>query len=341
MDQIQPDGSLQTRAAVEERIRRIFADHHDIHRVVFSDVNIEKQDLFIQMHDVLKDKVPVKLEYTEAEFLQYFDLKAWKGREMHDLYRNKNKIQGITSGFFEGIRNLEKNRKKYSDDVFQNFIFSAIQQCHKELEENVMEPFVKKHGNSQMEFEDYAAYIELKKLVYSAQTKFRDEAKRLLPINPDDTSNWRNALRRCQHCGEVWLKVSGCDGETTCGLIPEVGGDPRVSESYVKYEWEEIDGNWRPKKVRKYTHLPRQTLRRSSRRRRLIGIKVGCGLQIVWKDQAILSLPEVEALLSTLDLQQVLASFSLNRDFVTKRDKKEKNIVVFSKLGADGKVIDR
>jgi hypothetical protein len=62
----------------------------------------------------------------------------------------------------------------YSDDEWQDFIFSAIQQCYTELEENVMEPFVKKHGNSQMEFDDYAAWIELRRLVHSSHTEVRD-----------------------------------------------------------------------------------------------------------------------------------------------------------------------
>ena len=27
-------------------------------------------------------------------------------------------------------------------------------------------------------------------------------------------------LRKCNHCGEVWMKVQGCDGPTVCGEIP-------------------------------------------------------------------------------------------------------------------------
>lgn len=190
MDQFQADGSLHSRDAVQTHIRDIFASDHDIHQVVFSDCNIGKQDLFNQMYDAVKDKRPIRLEYTDAEFLQYFDLKAWKGREMHDLYRTKNTVQGITSAFTEGLSGLEERRSEYTIDEWQEFIFSAIQQCHKELEETVMDPFVKRNMSSQLEFEDYAAYIELRKIVTSAQTEVRNEAKRLLPINPDDTSNW-------------------------------------------------------------------------------------------------------------------------------------------------------
>jgi hypothetical protein len=27
-------------------------------------------------------------------------------------------------------------------------------------------------------------------------------------------------FKRCPHCNEVWVKVEGCDGETTCGNRP-------------------------------------------------------------------------------------------------------------------------
>ena len=40
-------------------------------------------------------------------------------------------------------------------------------------------------------------------------------------------------LRKCPHCGHVWAKVSGCDGETTCGNRPETVNDMRGSEYAV------------------------------------------------------------------------------------------------------------
>ena len=190
MDQFQADDSLVSRDAVQKHICEIFANDHDVHQVVFSDRFISKEDLFNQMHDALQDKTQVRLRYTEAEFLQYFDLKAWKGREMHDLHRNKNIVQGITSKWISALNYLEEHRSDYTSDECQDFIFSAIQQCHKELDDGVIDPFVKRNMNSEVEFEDYAAYIELRKIVSDAQTEVRNEAKRLLPIDPDDTSDW-------------------------------------------------------------------------------------------------------------------------------------------------------
>ena len=142
-------------------------------------------------------------------------------------------------------------------------------------------------------------------------------------------------MRRCQYCGEVWVKVSGCDGETTCGLIPEEG-DPYGSESFLQHLWEKVEGKMRPRKVTKATRITTRAAKTAVPN----DVKVGCGRTIDWKNQAILSLSEVEALLSTQELEQVLISFGWDTNFTTKRKKKEAEIVVFSKIGVDGKVID-
>ena len=358
MDQFQADDSLKSRDVAQRQISEIFASDHDVHEVVFSDRLISNENLFNQMYDALKDKPQVQLQYSEAEFLQYFELKAWKGRELHDLHRTKNVVQGITTSFIAGLNDLEEHRSDYTSDEWQDFIFSAIQQCHKELNEGVLDPFVKRNMNAELEFDDYAAYIELRKIVNDAQADVRNEAKRLLPINPDDTSNWvrivlkffvlmqlqisisffllqRNALRRCQYCGEVWVKVSGCDDETTCGLIPEQG-DPYGNEFFLSCMWTKVNGIWKPKKVRETKNIATRTTREIDRH----DIKVGCGRKIDWKSQAILPLSEVETLFSTQELEQILNNIGFDIDFVSKKKKKESDIVVFSEVGADGKVVD-
>ena len=45
-----------------------------------------------------------------------------------------------------------------------------------------------------------------------------------MSYDPDDKTDWKNYLKKCNHCGEIWLKVSGCDGNTKCGAI-ETGPD--------------------------------------------------------------------------------------------------------------------
>jgi len=236
MDHFQPQGSWQSKDDMQKHISDMFAADFDVNCAVFSEQSSNKEYLFNMMYKAVCDKPAIQLQYEEHEFLQYFELKAWKGREMHDLCRTKTVIQGLTSGFLEGLSDLEDNRNEYSDAEFQDCVYGAIQQSNQELSDMVIKPFLERNGDSTEEFGDYAAYIELQKMVLSAHSEVRNAAKRLLPINPDDTSNWRNALRRCQHCGEVWVRVEGCDGETTCGLLPQTG-DPYGEDSYIDYLW--------------------------------------------------------------------------------------------------------
>jgi GTP-binding protein EngB required for normal cell division len=335
MDHFQTDDTNISEDTIKQNISDTFANDFDVHTIVFSKHSTTKEDLFNMLHHAVANRPAVKLEYSEGEFLQYFDLKAWKGREMHDLYRMKNSIQGLTGGFLEGLNKLEEHLTEYSNEEFQDCVYSAIQQSSRELEEMIIVPFLKRNGESEQEFEDYAAYIELRKLISSAHNEVRNEAKRLLLINPDDTSNWRNALRRCQHCGEVWVKVEGCDGETTCGLVPETG-DPYGDESYFKYMWMKVGEAWRPEKLgrRKNTRAVREDSKTSAK-------QVGCGRPIVWKDQAIVPIAEVDAIFSTQELELILSNFSSNNtDFIAKKQSREKNIPVFAKLDSNGKDID-
>ena len=32
-----------------------------------------------------------------------------------------------------------------------------------------------------------------------------------------DLNEPRNLFKKCCHCGIIWLKIGGCDGNTTCG----------------------------------------------------------------------------------------------------------------------------
>lgn len=335
MDHFQTDDTNISEDTIKQNISDTFANDFDVHTIVFSKHSTTKEDLFNMLHHAVANRPAVKLEYSEGEFLQYFDLKAWKGREMHDLYRMKNSIQGLTGGFLEGLNKLEEHLTEYSNEEFQDCVYSAIQQSSRELEEMIIAPFLKRNGESEQEFEDYAAYIELRKPISSAHNEVRNEAKRLLLINPDDTSNWRNALRRCQHCGEVWVRVEGCDGETTCGLVPETG-DPYGDESYFKYMWMKVGEAWRPKKLgrRKNTRAVREDSKTSAK-------QVGCGRPIVWKDQAIVPIAVVDAIFSTQELELILSNFSSNNtDFIAKKQSREKNIPVFAKLDSNGKDID-
>ena len=91
-------------------------------------------------------------------------------------------------------------------------------------------------------------------------------------------------LRKCPHCGLIWTKVEGCEGETTCGNRPDFVNDLR-DPSYAElgtfsFQWLG-DGQLTITKVSKKT----VNSERSSKP------KTGCGNSIEWKKMATVAVP--------------------------------------------------
>eukprot|EP00415_Alexandrium_ostenfeldii_P001143 UN1143 len=207
-----------------------------------------------------------------------------------------------------------------------------IQQSRVELDEKVYQPFLRRNGDDAVAFEDYAACIDLQKIIHDAHNAFRTEAIKHLAVNPDDHLNWRNAIRRCQHCREVWVKVEGCDGATTCGARPSCG-DIGKSDHYFRLCWERVDGFLRPAKFSMRRQMSTAATSDASKDVR----PIGCGGSIVWKDQAVVSQMELDSLFTTQELENILSSFKMASRFQRLRRKKEKKIKAFGELDDDGK----
>ncbi|CAK8999566.1 unnamed protein product [Durusdinium trenchii] len=333
MEQFYPDPQFPTRQSMEEHIRSCFKRDYGMDRVVFSDRNSTAPQLFHAMRKAIGHCRKLQLSYTDEEFLEHFDLKAWKGREQFDLHRLKKQIEKLCFEFEEGLNHLVATRQKLSDQDFQDYIYAIIQQNRLELEEQVYQPFLHRNGEDQIAFEDYTASIELQKLIHHAHSDFRNEAKKYLTVNPDNTGDWRNAIRRCQHCREVWVKVEGCDGNTTCGARPS--GSDSFSTSYFRLMWERVEGKLIPAK---YLMRAKPQMTQMTKPKVDLNIRrVGCGGSIVWRDQAVVPKSELDCLFSTQELENILSSFKMDRQFQQLRRRKERKIHVFAELDETGR----
>lgn len=95
--------------------------------------------------------------------------------------------------------------------------------------------------------------------------------------------------KKCPHCGEVWMKMSGCDGLTTCGNVeegPDVRNQNFLQLATFSFEW---NG---------FTLLIEKTGERSVKNGRTTLIKkgaapkgAGCGNDITWSAMAPVELP--------------------------------------------------
>jgi len=83
--------------------------------------------------------------------------------------------------------------------------------------------------------EDQGLTLEEKNLIYgkaglalSLRLKsFMDSTNKLLSWDVTNISDPRNIYRKCNHCGAVFNKTEGCDGETICGAVPKETKRPR------------------------------------------------------------------------------------------------------------------
>lgn len=66
------------------------------------------------------------------------------------------------------------------------------------------------------ELNHFANYIRLTKFIIKQTEEFRKDVVSRMTRNPYNTDP-RNQLRRCYHCGLIWIKVDGCNKNTTCG----------------------------------------------------------------------------------------------------------------------------
>ena len=63
---------------------------------------------------------------------------------------------------------------------------------------------------------DYLAHFDLSKEILASHKNFADFATtKYLKI--EEMNPFRDNIRECQYCGEIWMLVSGCTGNTTCG----------------------------------------------------------------------------------------------------------------------------
>jgi len=87
-------------------------------------------------------------------------------------------------------------------------------------------------------------------------------------------------LRRCPHCGLVWAKIEGCDGNTTCGNLMK-SRDSRYGE-LATFSFQFQNGHLNIQKSGSKTVDSSSSSQQTG---------VGCGKTINWKEMAPVSLP--------------------------------------------------
>lgn len=137
-----------------------------------------------------------------------------------------------------------------------------------------------------LELDNYLHYMKLKQSLTPMVEQVRKDASDRMSYNLYDQREPKNMIKACPHCKIIWVKVTGCDGETSCGnrLSGDYLFDRKPSDTFTtpkfKFTWKDKAFKW-VKELIKYNKPI--AISDSSSKSTTKG--VGCGKAFTWKDQ--------------------------------------------------------
>ncbi len=132
-------------------------------------------------------------------------------------------------------------------------------------------------------------------------------------FDPNDDTDYRNQIRRCPHCDEIWIKTSGCNGVTTCGnrawSAKESVDDFQECERNAssKYRWTFWLEGFILKWIKGEHKTEKQKVRAKSESK---GKGLGCGREITWSRCPRVTVNELKQLLNTDSLEAIAAALA-------------------------------
>lgn len=104
----------------------------------------------------------------------------------------------------------------YHGQQRDDMIMSAMTQCRFDSK-SCLEKFENEFRNQMIDTNYFSIYLQLQKHLKRELDNYREFCTSHMSYNPDDQYDPRNMIRACDKCGEIWIKVEGCDGSTICG----------------------------------------------------------------------------------------------------------------------------
>jgi len=195
------------------------------------------------------------------------------------MNRNTEEFKIIGDSYIKLIQSLPNNEKN-----------EVAHACHlsikREAEERTRKFLDENPANT--EADCYIHYLQLKRDLLRVVEKVDEVVKSVLTFDFTNPNDPRNLIKKCSNCGEIWNKVEGCDGETTCGNRPTTGdftGKPlkRIIISFVsgiaswKLDYEAPRLVQHSKEASSLPATGKQTKAK------------GCGAKMIWSSEPILS----------------------------------------------------
>mmetsp|Transcript_50720 Transcript_50720/g.157052 ORF Transcript_50720/g.157052 Transcript_50720/m.157052 type:complete len:454 (+) Transcript_50720:58-1419(+) len=307
--------------APQEHLEDIQADYREqfaqegFRRVMFHSDRVYAISVAAQMLGLMQGMPKKQLEYEEADFLWYFRVNDESRAQKKVVGKLAQEAQDVLNRYRALIQSLGEIADK--DDI----IMSAIASSRYEVDE-IYDKFIAEYGARMVDLDCYTSSITLQKIIDRAHREFREVVKEMMSYNPDDPNDWKNSIRKCQFCGEVWVKVSGCNGMTTCGN--RAGGRDVTDRPWFRYTfWTDATGRflWARTPDRGAAAAV-QTASQTDSGSPFGPDDVfspedgeGCGRKIVWSDQPRLSEKELQKCLEVKGVDTLISSLQQQLEF--------------------------
>ncbi|CAD8170805.1 unnamed protein product [Paramecium octaurelia] len=206
---------LEAKQQIEAAIKK----NYNISSVIFSSSQDDPIIITKQITNIILSSKFAKIHFSESEIFCKFDILS---------ISQESELQ-LTNSILEIKKNFRNDSK-----LFLNFIETLklddkdlIEKLHfislyiKSYANEYIEDFEKKYANYMNETYNtdgvnirYLYHIYLKKELQMDLEQVIKKAQAKMKQSQNHCFNW---IKQCPYCGLVWIKVIGCDSETTCG----------------------------------------------------------------------------------------------------------------------------
>ena len=253
-----------------QELRTCVREELGIDCLIFSGTHVSKQTLLNEIKASCTQTFNLRIDH--GNFLKLFKIGKTKRNIIRQIRDEVEAFTDIKNQFREG-RKIYKGK----DEIdlifeFQAWMGDLIELAQKRISEANGFTFYGKEAESE------AGYIanmtnQMRLVLYDLR----------LEAAGFQSAHGAGDARRCIYCNEVWIKVEGCDGATTCGSRPsQKPADVRSPEFSVLGTY---SFRWTNKKLAISKHGNRHIQHKH------YNAKIGCGRSINWSQMPKVPLP--------------------------------------------------
>ena len=253
-----------------------------IEKAIFSSPEKESETLAQEIKDACLKNQPVEIYVDSEMFLQLFKINNNEVKILRETRKEVVKFEKLKQDFYGEQKRYSKNDQKDMIFEFQAWMCDEIIETQKRFSRNNNFSF---SGGPETANEA----VHIANLTNQLRQILRDVRIEAMQYHVDVETDFR----KCPHCGQIWQKIEGCQGDTFCGQRPSehlkydhVDGAKMATFSF---SWNEI---FQKLFTRRIPRKGRNARRNMSNRSDTAGKHIGCGKTINWSKMAPVKVPK-------------------------------------------------